>query len=207
MAFYLSLPTALSTIWPKATSCKAIAKALIANSGWRSLARVLQQFSREVFQLDEEGINEKMRRIVPGVRSSAGCFPGQARLVCLIDTTNKWSFTMALQWQDLGDGEYVAKDEAGRVLAKVVELNLDQVRRYYWYLDLPDFPEEDIEHNIFDKYELLYGIASEGCAATLEEAKVSSENAMPTPDELEQLQAEVDAAWAEKGWRDAAANN
>ena len=114
---------------------------------------------------------------------------------------------MALKWADLGEGEYISQDEAGRVLAKVVELNLDPARRYYWYLDLPDSPEDGIEPSIFDKYELLYGIAPEGCTATLEEAKVAAEKAMPTPDELEQLQAQVDAAWAEKGWRDAAANN
>src|SRR5262249_5134895 len=70
--------------------------------------------------------------------------------------TKKGSFTMALKWADLGEGEYVAKDEAGRVLAKVMELNLDPARRYWWYLDLPDSPEDGIEPSIFDKYELLY---------------------------------------------------
>jgi hypothetical protein len=106
-----------------------------------------------------------------------------------------------LKWKDLGEGEYIAQDEAGRVLVRVMELNLDPARRFYWYLELPDSPEEGIEPSFFDKYELLYGSAPEGCTASLEEAKVAAEKAMPTPD------AEVDAAWAEKGMRDAESNS
>jgi hypothetical protein len=112
-----------------------------------------------------------------------------------------------MKWENLGDGEYVAKDEAGEILAKVIKVNLDPARRYYWHLDLPDFPEDDIEHKIFDNYQILHGTAPDGCATTLKAAKVAAEKAMPTPDQLEQLQAEVDAAWTAKGWRDAAPNN
>ena len=114
---------------------------------------------------------------------------------------------MALKWEASGDGSYVASDEAGRMLAKITEMNLDPERCFCWYIELPDFPEDDVYADFNENFELIFGTAPDGWADTLEEAMASVEKAMPSPESLAQLKAETDMAREEKAWRDAAPNN